>query len=46
MFLLSQLETSVQAEEALVTSLKSRQIISLLGKNNVCSVYKSPQPNH
>ena len=46
MFLLSQLKTSVQTEEALVSSLKSRQIVSLLGKNNVCSVYKSRQPNH
>ena len=43
MFLLSQLETSVQTEEA---SLKSRQIVPLLGKNNGCSVYKSRQPNH
>ena len=48
MFLLSQLKTSVQTEEALVSShvKKSRQIVSLLGKNNVCSMYKSRQPNH
>ena len=43
MFLLPQLKTSVPYKQR---KPKSRQIVSLLGKNNVCSVYKSRQPYH